>query len=354
MTRSGSGRAIVLAIVAVVGAGGVRVRTDDPVSSNVRYTGEIVRIFDRRCLGCHADQGLAMPLTTYGDVRSWGRAIREEIIEQRMPPWAAARGYGRFRNELSLSAREMLTLLSWIDGGMPRGDDRELPVASANSERPAPDVRVPLPVQRVPAAVEHVVRHVAIDVDLDPGRPIARVAIAPDATRVLRGALVFEADAAGAPARWLGAWLPWQHEAAPPAPSTFRLPPRARLVVELHYRGAADDVTDAPAVDIYYGSRGARPSDQIAVSPGAPVSLPASASVWAIVPSPGESAASLQVSAREPDGATSVLLWIPHVSHVWPQVLLPDRPVVLPAGTVLSVNAVPGDRSTRVRLAVLP
>src|SRR6185436_10745596 len=48
------------------------IRGDDPVSSSVRYTGEIVRILDRKCAPCHSTASLAMPLSNYREVREWG------------------------------------------------------------------------------------------------------------------------------------------------------------------------------------------------------------------------------------------------------------------------------------------
>ena len=66
---------IILIAGAMLAARG-RVRADDPVSSSVRFTGEVVRILNRKCQACHGPESLAMPLATYGDVRSWGRAIR--------------------------------------------------------------------------------------------------------------------------------------------------------------------------------------------------------------------------------------------------------------------------------------
>ena len=41
-------------------------RSDDPVSSSVRFNREIVRIFQRKCVSCHAKDTIAMPLTTDG------------------------------------------------------------------------------------------------------------------------------------------------------------------------------------------------------------------------------------------------------------------------------------------------
>ena len=34
-------------------------------------------------------------------------AIKEEILERRMPPWSAVSGYGHFVNDMSLTGREV-------------------------------------------------------------------------------------------------------------------------------------------------------------------------------------------------------------------------------------------------------
>ena len=48
-----------------------------------------------------------MSLATYEEARPWAKAIKEEILEKRMPPWRAMKGYGEFRNEPSLTQREI-------------------------------------------------------------------------------------------------------------------------------------------------------------------------------------------------------------------------------------------------------
>jgi hypothetical protein len=353
MTRRRSISILTLALAAALVASTERVRSDDPVSSSVRFTGEIVRIFDRKCLPCHGSTSLAMPLSNYREVRSWGRAIREEIVEQRMPPWSVARGYSRFQNDLSLTARETTTVLSWIDGGMPRGDDRELPAPPPHpAPATAPDRRVALPPQRIPALEEHVVRRVSISMDVDGDRPIARVVLTPGARQVLRGALIFESDGDRMD-RWVGAWLPWQRETAPPARSGFRLPRRARFTVELHYRGAEQDVVDESSVDVYYARESAQEIDELSVEGSAPARLARHATVWAIVPSAGETATSLELTARRPNGSVDVLLWIPELRREWPQALVLDRPMALPADTAVTLVTHPPNTSSRARLSLL-
>ena len=63
-----------------------------------------------------------MPLTTYEEVRPWAKAIRDEVLERRMPPWDAVKGVGDFREDQSLSQPEMDMLVGWVEGGAPEGD----------------------------------------------------------------------------------------------------------------------------------------------------------------------------------------------------------------------------------------
>jgi len=333
-----------------------RVRTDDPVSSNVRYTGEIVRILDRRCAACHSADTVAMPLSNYREVRDWGRSIREEIVEQRMPPWSAARGHARFQHDLALTARETATMLSWLDGGMPRGEDRELPPSRTAAPDDPPDLRLPLAPQAVPALDEHVVRRVTVETHLSSSQHVARVAIAPGSRRVLRGAFVF-VDRSGEPGQWIGAWLPWQPRIGPPASHGFLLPAGARLIVELHYRGDERPVEDRSVLELHFTD--GRPANAAAVSESlvstdAPTRITAATKVWALVPVASSETSSLEVSIRRPSGAVEVLLWIPEYRHDWPQALITEEPIALEPGTTVRVAAGPHGAAARVRLSLLP
>jgi hypothetical protein len=128
---------------------------DDPVSSNVSFNREVLRIIQRKCETCHASGGLAMSISDYREARSWGRAIREELVEHRMPPAMMARGFHRYEGDPSLNQREIATFLTWLDGGMPRGDEadrpRPLPLDVAGEIAQGAGVRLPLPPQQVPA-----------------------------------------------------------------------------------------------------------------------------------------------------------------------------------------------------------
>ena len=57
-----------------------------PITTTIVFQKEIARIFQRKCYQCHTEGNLSMSLTTYKDARPWAVAIKEEILERRMPP----------------------------------------------------------------------------------------------------------------------------------------------------------------------------------------------------------------------------------------------------------------------------
>jgi hypothetical protein len=337
------------------------VRSDDPVTSSVTFNREVVRIFERKCLPCHETGAVAMPLATYRQARLWARSIREELVEQRMPPWPAAPGYGAFSNAIGLTERELTTVLSWTDGGLPRGDDRDLPgsvlgldIAKPDAG-PRPDRVLELPVQRIPAGEEHLVRRVTVDAGFGEEWRATSVAIVPGNRRVLRAAFISILQESAAP-HWIGSWTPWLHRVEPPGGAAFLVPAGSQLVVELHYRGRETELEDRSSLALSFSSEVAATASQIVVETARTSSgdglarrrgratLREDAEVWAIVPSPAPSSAarqgaSLEVSARRPDGIIEVLLWIPPGRYDWPTPYILKSPVRLPAGTIVTVTA---------------
>jgi hypothetical protein len=111
------------------------VRAHDPITTRVTWNGDIARIVEARCVSCHSPDGQGpMSLATYEEARRWARAMKEEVMTRRMPKWHAARGYGDFRNDPSLSPFEIALVAAWADGGAPRGAEPPRPNALARSQ----------------------------------------------------------------------------------------------------------------------------------------------------------------------------------------------------------------------------
>ena len=87
------------------------------------WTREIAPLFEARCASCHRAGGTStIPLETYQQARPWAAAIKEEVLTRRMPKWYAARGYGDFANDPSLSPFEIALIAAWVDGGAPESE----------------------------------------------------------------------------------------------------------------------------------------------------------------------------------------------------------------------------------------
>ena len=99
----------------------------DIITTSITWSRDISRIVNNHCASCHHPGGMAFSLMTYADARPWAVAIKEEILRRRMPPWGAIKGFGEFRNDTALTPEEMERIVSWTDGGVPEGEEKDLP-----------------------------------------------------------------------------------------------------------------------------------------------------------------------------------------------------------------------------------
>jgi hypothetical protein len=92
------------------------------------FTKDVAPILFKNCAGCHRPGDIApMSLLDYKSARPWAKSIREAVLTRKMPPWFADPGFGFFSNDPRLSAQEIETIKTWVDGGSPEGNPRDLP-----------------------------------------------------------------------------------------------------------------------------------------------------------------------------------------------------------------------------------
>lgn len=99
----------------------------DIITTPITWDREISRIIYERCASCHHDNGQAFSLMTYQAARPWAVDIKEEVLSRRMPPWGAVKGFGDFRNDQAITPEQMELIESWVGGGVPEGEDKDLP-----------------------------------------------------------------------------------------------------------------------------------------------------------------------------------------------------------------------------------
>jgi hypothetical protein len=99
----------------------------DVITTPITFTREISRLVYDRCASCHRPGGTAFSLMTYAEARPWATAIKEEVLERRMPPWGAVKGFGEFKNDQGLTQEQIELIADWAEGGAPEGDPKLLP-----------------------------------------------------------------------------------------------------------------------------------------------------------------------------------------------------------------------------------
>ena len=127
------------------------------------FAADVAPILFDACASCHRPGDIApMSLLTYRDVRPWSRSIKDKVVSREMPPWHAAPGGVPIRNARGLTQDEIDTLVAWVDGGAPLGDETVLPPMPTFSDdewhhpsgRP-PDYILPIPIEmQIPAQGE--------------------------------------------------------------------------------------------------------------------------------------------------------------------------------------------------------
>jgi hypothetical protein len=99
----------------------------DVITTKIMFSREVSRILYKHCVSCHHDGGAAFSLLTYEEARPWAKAIKEEVLARRMPPWGAVKGFGEFRDDRGLTQEDLEILADWVEGGAPEGDPRLVP-----------------------------------------------------------------------------------------------------------------------------------------------------------------------------------------------------------------------------------
>ena len=155
MTSSAPGRrrvaqVIPVALVAALAVPGVVLAADTP--QPVTFSKDVAPIFQAKCQNCHhVGAGAPMPLTTYEESRPWARSIKARVQNREMPPWHLDKTVGirKYKNDISLTDKEIATIAAWVDGGAVQGSPADMPPARKFAPEDAwhigkPDLIVPM------------------------------------------------------------------------------------------------------------------------------------------------------------------------------------------------------------------
>src|SRR5436189_3337885 len=86
------------------------------------FSKDVAPIFQDKCEACHRPDSIApMSLVTYAEARPWAKSIKSRVAEHQMPPWSIDKTVGvqGFKNDRSLSDKQIDTIVKWVDAGAP-------------------------------------------------------------------------------------------------------------------------------------------------------------------------------------------------------------------------------------------
>jgi mono/diheme cytochrome c family protein len=175
-------RILLAAAVLVVGAAGAA-RADNAVPT---FTKDVAPIFYKNCAECHRPTMFApMSLVSYDDARPWLRSIKQRVVSRTMPPWGSDQPHGIFKNDPRLTEEEIATIVAWIDGGAPKGEEKDLPALPSFTEGwtiGKPDAVFTMQEEyKIPAAGTIEYQYIRIPVNLPEDRWFKAIEIKPGA-----------------------------------------------------------------------------------------------------------------------------------------------------------------------------
>lgn len=319
-----------------------------------------------------------MSLATYDEARPWAKAIKEEVLEKRMPPWHSVKGYGEFRNAPSLTQRDVDLLVNWVEGGAPKGDDKDLPTGplfSNDWQLGTPDLVLKPEVETKIAADADEYRSFALPTNLKEERWLSSIDLQPGNGSVVHCATLYLVrgemgapapepmmqirDERSEPARRqvqsvVATWMPGQKTVAFEDGVAQLVPAGSRIDVRIHYRGAGEATSDLSRVGLYFAK--APPRKQVHLLPitrpeavigisaepqqlKTSITTQADTEAVAIRPRVHPLVVSVQATAYLPDGSEQVLLWTRGYQFDWEPTYYFKQPVALPKGTRVEVIA---------------
>jgi peroxiredoxin len=335
---------------------------------SVTYTKQVARIVQAKCQECHRPGDVApMSLMTYKDVAAWSEMIREVLLDKRMPPWHADPRYGHFSNDRSMTKEDRETLLTWLDQGSPRGDEKDMPPPREFVKGwriGKPDVIFEMPVAyEVPADMPKgglPYQRFRIHTNFTKDRWVERAETRAGAPSVVHHIIIWvvqpgEDFQPGSPnLQLLCGTAPGDMPQILPAGMGKKIPAGSDLIFELHYTPNGTAQKDRSVVGMIFAKEEPKyvtrtqgiACDDFRIPPGAdnyPVEqsfkFPQDSYLLGFMPHLHLRGKSFLYEVTYPDGKEETLLSIPRYDFNWQSVYREQNPLFMPKGSRIHCRA---------------
>ncbi len=255
------------------------------------FSKDVAPIFQAKCEACHRPNSIApMSLVTYQESRPWARSIKDRVATRQMPPWHIDRtvGIAEFKNDRSLTDAQIDTIVRWVDGGAPRGNPADMPAAVewpdaskwyfAELFGGPPDLVVKSEPYTMPAEANDAWWKPTVETGLTEPRWVRAIEIRPGTNagrKIIHHAIARleqeetdpllqnpNAAADDDPLNNSGLFMEWavgkQGEVMRPGSGKLMLPD-SRIVWDIHYSAAGEEITTDVELGVYFYPKGEEP-----------------------------------------------------------------------------------------------
>jgi tetratricopeptide (TPR) repeat protein/mono/diheme cytochrome c family protein len=372
-------------------AGSSVLGADATGNATVTFNKDIAPLVFQHCAACHREgESGPFPLLTYEDVRSHAKQIAVVTASRIMPPWLPEHGYGEFAGERRLTDEQIGLIEKWVKAGVPQGNPRDLPEPprfTKGWQIGEPDLVVTMPEPfTLPADGLDVYRNFVVPIPLSETKWVRALELRPGNSRPVHHAFML-VDPSSASRRYdaedaepgfpgmdprkafgpAGQFISWQPGKLPHAGSdevAWRLNPGTDLVLQLHMQTTGKPELIQASVGLFFadGPGDKHPQKLVLQVKGIDIPageanytiqedyrLPVDVQVLGILPHAHYLGKRLEAYARLPDGSTRWLLLIKQWDFNWQGDYQYKEPVLLPAGSLLSMRFTYDNSAENVR-----
>jgi len=278
MKRSNRFRVLALGFCIGAFAPGV-VRAEAPAQPT--FSKHVAPIFQEKCEACHRPDSIApMSLRTFQESRPWARSIKARVEARQMPPWHIDKTVGiqEFKHDRSLSDDEIATIGRWVDVGAPEGDPTDMPPAktwpdgqlwnyAAVFGQKEPDLIVRSAPWTQKKGTNDTWWKPVVAVDITEPRWVRAIEVRPGTVKGRKITHHANSDllqnepselTQAGPGRFMEWAVGKEGEMMRPDSGKLLLP-GSRILWDIHYSAADEDVTDVVEMGIYFYPKGEEP-----------------------------------------------------------------------------------------------
>ncbi len=248
------------------------------------WSDDVACIVYSHCTSCHNPNGSApFSLISYTDIISHASSIKTQVSNKTMPPWPVDNSFRKMAHDRSLTDGEINALLNFLNNGKPKGDTANAPVPPTYSSSliiANPDLKLQIVTYTVPLSITaDLYRCFVMPTNYAVQKFITGIEIVPGNKNIVHHAQVFydttgitsTLDAADPDPGYtsaggvgtnaavlLGTWVPGATPIFVPSGMGKRLPPNAKIVVQIHYPEYAAGETDSTKINFLFTSNTVR------------------------------------------------------------------------------------------------